>query len=83
LIATAKTLAEHERIANVYEERALEYLAQAQEHESMNAAYKENSSQSTDKNRTRSRGDCQHRVQMFRDMCVKSHEPGQLHKQMA
>lgn len=51
LIATAKTPAEHERIAKFYEASAQDYRAQASEHEAMVAAYKANSSLSTDKNR--------------------------------
>ena len=39
LIATAKTPAEHERIANFYKLSALDYKTQAQEHEEMIVAY--------------------------------------------
>jgi len=83
LITTAKTPAEHERIANFYEAKAMDYRAQAQEHESMIAAYKANSSLSTDKTRASTIGHCEYFVQTFKDMAVKSHELAQLHEQMA
>jgi hypothetical protein len=83
LIATAKTPAEHERIANFYEAKAQDYRAQAQEHESMIVAYKANSSLSTDKNQASTINHCEYFVQTDKDMAVKSHELAQLHEQMA
>ena len=83
LIATAKTPAEHQRIANYYEAQAQNYRSEAQEHESMIAAYKANSSLSTDKNRASTIGHCEYFVQTFKDMAVKSHELAQLHEEMA
>src|ERR1035437_3090031 len=44
LIATAKTPGEHQRIAQYYQAKAQDYLAQAKEHEQMVAAYKANPS---------------------------------------
>jgi hypothetical protein len=44
LIAEAKTPTEHQRIAQFYEAKAQDYLAQAKEHEQMVAAYKANPS---------------------------------------
>jgi hypothetical protein len=44
LIATAKTPAEHQRIAQYYQAKSQDYLAQAEEHEQMVAAYKANPS---------------------------------------
>jgi len=52
LIAAAKAPTEHLRIAKYYELSAQDYKAQAQEHEEMIAAYKANSSLSTEKNRS-------------------------------
>ena len=83
LIATAKTPAEHRRIARYYKERALDYLAQAKEHEQMVAAYKANPSLSTDKNRTSTIDHCEYFVQTFKDLAAKSQELAQLHEQMA
>lgn len=83
LIATAKTPAEHERIAQFYEARAQDFRAQANEHEAMVAAYKANSSLSNDKNRASTIGHCEYFVQTFKEMAAKSHELAQLHEQMA
>lgn len=83
LIATAKTPSEHERIAQFYEAKAQDYRAQAKEHEAMVAAYKANSSLSTEKNQASTIGHCEYFVQTFKEMAVKSHELAQLHEQMA
>lgn len=83
LIATAKTPAEHQRIANYYQVQAQDYRAQAQEHEGMVAAYKANSSLSTDKNRTSTIGHCEYFVKTFKDMAVESQELARLHEEMA
>jgi hypothetical protein len=83
LIATAKTPAEHRRLAQYYQENAQDYLAQAKEHEQMIAAYKANPSLSTDKNRASTIGHCEYFVQTFKDLATKSRELAQLHEQMA
>ena len=83
LIASAKTPAEHQRIAQFYEAKAQDYRAQAQQHEAMIAAYKANSSLSTDKNRASTIGHCEYFVQTFKEMAVKSHELAEMHDQMA
>src|ERR1035437_2066706 len=44
LIATAKTPADHQRIAQFYQSQAQDYLAQSKEHEAMVAAYNANPS---------------------------------------
>jgi len=44
LISTAKTPAEHQRIASFYEASAKDYRAQVREHEAMIVAYKSNTS---------------------------------------
>jgi len=81
--AAAKTPSEHERFADLYAARAQDYRGQAQEHESMIAAYKANSSFSTHKNEASTIGHCEYFVQTFKDMAVKSDELAQPHKQMA
>jgi hypothetical protein len=83
LIATAKTPAEHLRIAQYYQAKAQEYLAEAKEHEEMLAAYKANPTLSTDKNRASTIGHCEYFVQTFKDLAAKSQELAQLHEQMA
>ena len=83
LISTAKTPAEHQRIAVYYQEKAVDYLAQAKEHEQMIAAYKANTSLSTDKNRASTISHCEYFAQTFKDLAAKSQELAQLHGQMA
>ncbi len=83
LIATAKTPAEHRRVAEYYHAKAQDYLAQANEHEQMVAAYKANPSLSTEKNRASTIGHCEYFVQTFKDLAAKSQELAQLHEQMS
>lgn len=83
LIATAKTPAEHRRIAQYYQAKAQDYLNQAKEHEEMLAAYKANPTLSTEKNRASTIGHCEYYVQTFRDLATKTQELAQFHEQMA
>lgn len=83
LIATAKTPAEHQRIAQYYHAKAADYLDQAKEHEQMIVSYKANTSLSTDKNRASTIGHCEYFVQTFKDLAAKSQELAQIHEQMA
>ena len=82
LIATAKTPAEHQRIAQYYQAKAQDYLAQAKEHEQMVAAYKANPSL-TAKSQASTINHCEYFVQTFKDLAAKSQELAQLHDQMA
>jgi hypothetical protein len=82
LIAEAKTPAEHQRIAQYYQAKAQDYLAQAKEHEQMVAAYKANPSL-TAKSQASTINHCEYFVQTFKDMAAKSQELAQLHGQMA
>ncbi len=83
LIATAKTPAEHRRIAQYYQAKSVDYLSQAKEHEQMLAAYRANTTLSTDKNWASTIGHCEYFVQAFKDMSAKSKELAQLHEGMA
>jgi len=83
LIATAQTPADHQRIAQYFQAKAQDYLAQAQEHEQMIAAYKANAALSNDKNLASTIGHCEYFVQTFKEMAAKSQELAQLHEQMA
>ena len=83
LIATAKTPAEHERIAQYYQAKALDYSAQAKEHEAMIAAYKANTSLSNEKNRASTISHCEYFVTTFKALAVNSQELAAMHEQMA
>ena len=83
LIATAKTPAEHRRIAQYYEAKASDYEAQVQDHEQMIAAYKANSSLSTDKNRAGTINHCEYFVDRFKALAANSQELAATHERMA
>jgi hypothetical protein len=83
LIATAKTPAEHRRIAQYYQAKAQDYLAQAKEHEAMVAAYKANSSLSNDKNQASTISHCEYFVTTFKALADNSQEMATLHERMA
>ena len=82
LIATAKTPAEHQRIAQYYQAKAQDYLAQAKEHEQMLAAYNANPSIGG-KSRAAFINHCEYFVKSFKELAVKSQELATLHDQMA
>lgn len=83
LIGTAKTPAEHKRIAQYYKGQAADYLAQAKEHEEMVAAYKANSSMSTDKNHASTISHCEYFVTTFKALAANSEELAATHQRMA
>jgi len=83
LIATAKTPAEHERIAQYYQAKAVEYQADAREHEQMIAVYKANSILSNDKNQINTIGHCQYFVSTFNALAENSQQLAVSHERMA
>ena len=80
LIATAKTPAEHQRLADYYNAEAKRYQAQVDEHNAMIAAYKANPSS---KHQASLVTHCQNLVTDFQDLSTKSQELAQMHQQMA
>ena len=83
LIATAKTPAEHRRIAEYYHAKAQDYLAQAKEHEEMAEAYKKNPMTSSSKFATGTVNHCEYFYQSFKDMAAKMQELADMHEKMA
>ncbi len=83
LIASAKTPAEHNRIATYYQAKSADFLAQAKEHESMVAAYKANTFLSSDKNRASTIDHCEYFVTTFNALAGNSQELAKLHQRMA
>jgi hypothetical protein len=83
LIASARTAADHNRIAVYYQEKATEFRAQAQEHESMVAAYKANTTLSNDKNRVSTIDHCRYFVTTLNASADKNRELAILHERMA
>jgi len=83
LVATAKTPAEHQRIASFYEAKAATYRTEAEQHESMIAAYKANPGLSTSKNQASTINHCEYVVKTLNSRAAKSDELAQLHEKMA
>ena len=83
LVATAKTPADHLRLARYYETQAKYYLAQSKEHEDLGAAYKKNPLFSSSKYATGTVDHCDYFAQHFKDIATKMQELAQMHEQMA
>ncbi len=83
LIATAHTPAEHERIANYYDARARDFLAQSAEHAQMAAEYRKNPMISSSKWATGTINHCEYLAQSLKNDAVKMQELAQLHREMA
>lgn len=83
LIATAHTPAEHERIANYYDARARDFLAQSAEHAQMAAEYRKNPMISSSKWATGTINHCEYLAQSLKNDAIKMQELAQLHREMA
>ena len=83
MIATAKTPTEHRRIAQYYQAKVLDYLAQAKEHEAVIAAYKANTSLSNEKDQASTISHCEYFVKTFKALADNSQELATLHERMA
>ncbi len=83
LIATAHTPAEHERIANYYDARARDFLAQSAEHAQMAAEYRKNPMISSSKWATGTINHCEYLAQSLKNDAIKMQELAQWHREMA
>ncbi len=83
LIATAKTPADHRRVAEYYHAKVQDYLVQAKEHGEMAEAYKKNPMTSASKFATGTVDHCEYFDQSFKDMATKMQELADMHEQMA
>jgi hypothetical protein len=83
LIATAKTPAEHSRLAAYYSAEALDYLAQSKEHEQMAAQYKKNPAMNTSKSSSGPVNHCEFLAQHLKESAAQVQELAQEHEQMA
>jgi hypothetical protein len=83
LIATAKTPAEHQRIAQYYEAQAQKYLALSKEHAAMAEQYKKNPLMGANKHFTSTLGYCESLVGSFQKLSVKMQQLAEVHLQMA
>ncbi len=83
LAATAKTPAEHRRLARYYDGQAKYYLAQSKQHEELAAAYRKNPMTNSPKMAKGTVDHCDYFVQSFKDTAAKMKELGDMHEQMA
>ena len=83
LAAEAQTPAEHARIAQYYEAKAQDYLAQAHVHEAMIENFKANATRVNNKNQASTIGHCQYFVYNYKALAAKSERLAQMHEQMA
>ena len=83
LIATAKTPAEHRRIATYYRAQADSYAEQAREHEAMIAAYKANPGYVNEKTQEATVGHCTYFVNALNALAGKARDLAAVHEQMA
>jgi hypothetical protein len=83
LIATAKTPAEHGRLAAYYSAEAQDYLAQSKEHEQMVAAYKKNPAMNTSKSSSGPVNHCEYLSQHLKESAAQVQELAKEHERMA
>jgi hypothetical protein len=83
LIATAKTPAEHQRLADYYKAQANSYLAQSKQHEAQAEAYKKNPMTSSSKFEKGTVDHCDYVAKSFKDDAAKVQELADMHEQMA
>src|SRR4051794_6776604 len=83
LIATAKTSADHTRIADYYQAQATNYLAQSKEHEQMAAAYKKNPIFNGSKFATGTVNHCEYVAQSLKKDSDEAQDLAKIHEEMA
>ncbi len=83
LTASAKTPAEHERIAQYYRAQAVKFLAQSQYHAQMAADFRQNSATSNAKFERQTVDHCAYLAQSLKLQSTKAEELAQQHERMA
>jgi hypothetical protein len=83
LIATAKTPADHQRIAQFYQAQAQDYLAQSREHAREAEQARNNPLRVNNKTVFSTVNHCEHYAQKFSDLAAKSQDLAKQHEQMA
>lgn len=83
LIASAKTPADHTRIAQFYGAEAQDELAQSKQHEQMAAQFKANPATSSAKFATGTVNHCEYLAQHLKQSAAQAQELEREHKQMA
>jgi hypothetical protein len=83
LIATAKTPAEHERVAAYYRAQASDFLAQSRYHAQMASDFKANPSTNNDKVVRQTVNHCAYLAESLKTQSSKAAELAKQHEQMA
>jgi hypothetical protein len=83
LVATARTKADHLRLASYYHGKAADYLADSKEHEDLAAAYKKNTMTANMKFKTGTVDHCDYFAQSFKEDSIKMDELAKMHEAMA
>ena len=83
LIATARTPAEHRRIAQYYDAKSRQYLAESQEHERIMESYEKNPIFSSSKFKISTIDHCKYLEDSLQKASVKMHELAVLQEEMA
>jgi hypothetical protein len=83
LIVSAKTPAEHQRIARFYQSQAQSYLAQSKEHALEAEQSRNNLTRNNSKTIFSTVNHCEHFAQTFSDLAAKSQKLAKQHEQMA
>jgi hypothetical protein len=83
LVTTAKTSAEHQRIANYYEAKAQRLVVESQEHAMMAEQYKKNIITASGKFSTGTVNHCEYIAESLKQDAAKAQELANLHQEMA
>ena len=83
LIATAKTPADHLRLARYYQDQANYYLEQSKFHQDMAVAYMKNPLLNSSKWRRDTIGHCDYFARTLKETATKMQELENMHEQMA
>jgi hypothetical protein len=83
LIATAKTPAEHQRIADYYRAQSVDLLTQSEYHAQMAAGFKLNPSTNNDKFQRQTVNHCAYLAQSLKTQSVKAEALAKQHEEMA
>lgn len=83
LIANAKTPADHAQIAEFYEAKSSEFLAESKEHQAMADAYKKNTTTSNAKFVKGTADHCYYVAESLKADAAKMHEMATMHETMA
>ena len=83
LVASAKTPADHLKLAGYYRQMSDNFLAEAKNHEQMKAGYESNPAYTSNKFKAGTIDHCEYFVKTFRENAKKMQELAVIHEDMA